>query len=165
MSRGQRRVPGRWPAARGWGPDEPEVQAEPEEAHMPFRSRSSSRLSPSMPSKQKLTLPGRRFTRSPFRALWGILQSPSISRSRRAVTLARVLVHVVAGFLQCSCHAHDSRRMFSVPAPLAPLLRAALDEAARRGKPRADVQRAHALGAVELVAGQATACRCSAPRR
>ena len=36
------------------------MQAEPEEAHTPFMSRSSSRLSPSMPSKQKFTLPGSR---------------------------------------------------------------------------------------------------------
>lgn len=35
---------------------------------MPRSSSSRSRLSPSMPSKQKLTLPGSRFTGSPLRA-------------------------------------------------------------------------------------------------
>ena len=50
----------------------PEVQAEPEEAQTPIASKYSSRLSPSIPSKQKLTLPGSRFSRSPFNAQWGI---------------------------------------------------------------------------------------------
>ena len=64
-----------------------------------------------------------------------------------------VLVHVVAGFLQCSCHAADTGDVLRTRA-LAPLLRAALDDA-YQGEAPADVQRAHALGAVELVAGQA----------
>ena len=53
---------------------------------MPFASRSSSRLSPSMPSKQKFTLPGRRGLSAPLSAQCGILRSPSISRSRSAET-------------------------------------------------------------------------------
>ena len=42
----------------------------------------------SIPSKQKLTLPGRRFVRSPFNALCGIFSRPSISLSRRADTFS-----------------------------------------------------------------------------
>ena len=52
---------------------------------MPFASRRSSRLLPSTPSTQKLTLPGRRFSRSPLRKLYGIFESPAISLSRSAV--------------------------------------------------------------------------------
>ena len=59
------------PEARAFHTD-PEVQALPEDAHTPSASRYSSRLSPSMPSKQKLTLPGKRFFASPLRLLWGI---------------------------------------------------------------------------------------------
>ena len=50
------------PRARStWlGSKEPEVQAEPEEAQMPCLSSMRRRLSPSTPSKQKLTFPERR---------------------------------------------------------------------------------------------------------
>ena len=44
------------------------MHAEPEEALMPLSSRRSSIDSPSMPSKQKLTLPGSRFSVSPFKS-------------------------------------------------------------------------------------------------
>ena len=46
----------------------PDVQAEPEDAQTPLASNSRSKDSPSMPSKQKLTLPGSRLTGSPFSA-------------------------------------------------------------------------------------------------
>lgn len=76
---------GRPMASSTWlGSSEPDVQALPDDAQMPFASRRSSRLSP---STQKLTLPGRRFTGSPLSALCGILDRPSIRRSRRALTL------------------------------------------------------------------------------
>ena len=65
----------------------PALHALPDDAQMPFASSRSSRLSPSTPSKQKLTLPGKRFTGSPLSALCGILDRPSIRRSRRALTL------------------------------------------------------------------------------
>ena len=79
---------GRPMASSTWlGSSEPDVHALPDDAQMPFASRKSSRLSPSTPSKQKLTLPGRRFTGSPLSALCGILDRPSIRRSRRALTL------------------------------------------------------------------------------
>jgi type IV secretory pathway VirB10-like protein len=48
------------------GSREPDVQAEPEEAQMPFRSSMSSRDSPSMPSKEILRLPGSLFSLSPL---------------------------------------------------------------------------------------------------
>lgn len=89
-------------ASNTWdGSSEPEVQALPEEAHMPFASRSKSRLSPSIPSKQKLTFPGSLFSGSPLRALCGILDRPSISRSlsftnkRRFQTFSGFLRHFV----------------------------------------------------------------------
>ena len=85
--------------------------------------------------------------------------APAISRSRMAATSGHVLVHVVAGFLQCSCHAADTGDVLGTGA-LAPLLRAALDDA-HQGEAPADIQRAHALGAVELVAGHGRAYRCS----
>ena len=79
---------GRPMASSTWlGSSEPDVHALPDDAQMPFASRRSSRLSPSTPSKQKLTLPGKRFTGSPLSALCGILDRPSIRRSRRALTL------------------------------------------------------------------------------
>ena len=40
----------------------PLVQALPDDAHTPLSSRRRSRLSPSIPSKQKFTLLGRRFS-------------------------------------------------------------------------------------------------------
>ena len=46
-----------------------EEQAEPEEAQIPLLSRRSSRLSPDTPSKQKFTLPGKRFSLEPFSIL------------------------------------------------------------------------------------------------
>ena len=55
---------------------------------IPLSSKSRSRLSPSIPSKQKLTLPESRFIGSPFRMQWGILESPVMSSSRKAETLA-----------------------------------------------------------------------------
>ena len=38
-------------------------------------------------TKQKLTFEGRRLNRSPFKALWGMSDSPSMSRSRRVLSL------------------------------------------------------------------------------
>ena len=53
-----------------------------------FRSRGicllPDGLSPSMPSKQKFTLPGRRGSRAPLSAQCGILEMPSMSLSRRS---------------------------------------------------------------------------------
>ena len=71
----------RWPAA--WlGSRDPEVQADPEEAQIPGRPAAEGGL-PSMPSKQTLTFPGRRWSRSPLRAAWGMAARPSMSLSRR----------------------------------------------------------------------------------
>ena len=64
------------------GSREPEVHAEPEEAQTSLSSSKSNRLSPSTPSKQKLTFPGRRFSFVPFSAPCGIFSSPAISSSR-----------------------------------------------------------------------------------
>ena len=77
-------------ASSTWlGSKEPLVQAEPEEALMPFRSSMSSRLSPSTPWKQKLTLPGRRSFRSPFNRHRSICRMASMSLSRMAVSFSR----------------------------------------------------------------------------
>ena len=51
----------------------------PEEAQMPLSSSRSSSDSPSIASKQKLTLDGRRCSASPFRMLCGISASPLMS--------------------------------------------------------------------------------------
>ena len=66
----------------------PLVQALPELAQMPAMSRRSSRLSPSMPSKQKLTMPGTLWSGSPLQREQGILLRPSMSLSRMAVTFS-----------------------------------------------------------------------------
>ena len=59
---------GRPIANRTWlGSNEPDVQAEPEEAQIPAKSNFNNRDSPSMPSKHILKLPGKRFTGSPLR--------------------------------------------------------------------------------------------------
>ena len=69
-------------ASSTWlGSREPDVQAEPEDAQMPLSSKRSNRLSPSMPSKQKLIVPGRKCSLSPFCTLWGIFRSPSTNLS------------------------------------------------------------------------------------
>ena len=74
-------------ASSTWlGSSDPLVQALPEEAQMPAASKSSSKLSPSMPSKQKFTLLGRRCTGSPFSAEWGIWDRPLMSLSRSFVS-------------------------------------------------------------------------------
>ena len=76
-------------ASSTWlGSSEPEVQAEPEDAQMPLSSSSNSSDSPSMPSKQKLTLPGSLRSASPLSAECGMRKSPAISRSRSAVIFA-----------------------------------------------------------------------------
>ena len=67
--------------------------------------------------------------------------------------LGGIGVHVGAGFFQRRGHAHDGRQIFRA-GTLAPLLCAALDHIGQR-EATAAVQSAHALGAVELVAGQA----------
>ena len=88
-SRVSRREPwatswGRPMASRTWlGSREPEVHADPEDAATPLSSSRSRRDSPSMPSKQKLTLPGRRRSRSPFSSEWGMGDSFSMRASRR----------------------------------------------------------------------------------
>ena len=64
------------------------MQALPELAQMPAKSRRRSRLSPSMPSKQKLTMPGARWSGSPLQREQGISLSPSISLSRMAETFS-----------------------------------------------------------------------------
>ena len=64
-----------------------------------------------------------------------------------------VLVDVVAGILHGGGHAADAGQILGT-GPLAPLLGAALNDIDQREAP-ADIQGAHALGAVELVSGQA----------
>ena len=64
-----------------------------------------------------------------------------------------VLVHVVAGILQSSSHAADTGNILRT-SPLAPLLGTAFNQVLN-GEALADIQGAYALGAVELVAGQA----------
>ena len=64
-----------------------------------------------------------------------------------------IFIDLLAGILHGSRHAADAGQVLGA-GPLAPLLRAALDDVHQREAP-ADVQRAHAFGAVELVAGQA----------
>ena len=64
-----------------------------------------------------------------------------------------ILIDVVAGFLQRGGHAADARNILRTCA-LAPLLGAALNQI-HQWKAPTDIQRAHALGAVELVAGEA----------
>ena len=76
-------------ASSTWlGSREPDVHALPEEAQIPLSSRRSRSDSPSMPSKQKFTLPGSRCTASPFRAECGISESPAIRRSLAALMRA-----------------------------------------------------------------------------
>ena len=76
-------------ASRTWlGSSEPLVQAEPLEAQIPYISRLKSRLSPSIPSMEMFTLPGRRFSRSPLRRVRSILRMLSISLSRRTLVRA-----------------------------------------------------------------------------
>ena len=105
-------------ASRTWlGSSDPEVQALPEEALMPRSSRRSRSDSPSIPSKQKLTLPGSLFFASPFRAEWGIFERPSISRSRRAVWWAAFCSRFPAASLRAAAMA-IMPGTFSVPARL-----------------------------------------------
>ena len=64
-------------ACRTWdGWREPEVQAEPEEAHIPCSFRSSRIASPSMYSKLMLDVLGRRYDLSPLTLLWGMIFNP-----------------------------------------------------------------------------------------
>ena len=70
-----------------------------------------------MPSKQKFTLPGRRFVSSPLSAACGMVLSPAMSLSRRALTYA--------AFFSRFAHASESAAamatmppIFSVPARL-----------------------------------------------
>ena len=54
------------------GSNEPDVQAEPLDAHTPFWSNNINIDSPSMNLKQKFILLGRRFFLSPFNLVNGI---------------------------------------------------------------------------------------------
>ena len=67
--------------------------------------------------------------------------------------LSGILIDMVAGLLQGSSHTADGRDILRT-GPLAPLLGAALDDVHQR-EALADIQRTHALGAMELVAGKA----------
>ena len=81
---------GRPMASSTWlGSREPEVQAEPEEAQMPLASSIISRLSPSTPSKEMLTVPGSRCSRSPLRRVWGRQRSSLMRRSVSSFLWAR----------------------------------------------------------------------------
>ena len=84
---------------------------------MPRSSSSRSRLSPSMPSKQKFTLPGSRLTGSPLRAEWGICDNPAISLSRRADTFV-VFSSMWAQASSRAAAMPTMAGMFSVPARL-----------------------------------------------
>ena len=102
-------------ASSTWlGSNEPEVHAEPEDAATPLASSHRSKLSPSMPSKQKFTVPGQRRFRLPFRRLWGIWESPSMSRSRRAVTYTISALRLETASLSAAAMP-TMPGMFSVP--------------------------------------------------
>ena len=73
------------------GSREPDVQALPEDACIPLSSSKSSNASPSIPSKQKLIFPYNLLSLSPFNALWGILESPSMILSLLLPTLSLFL--------------------------------------------------------------------------
>ena len=110
---------GRPMASSTWlGSSEPEVQALPEEAQMPASSSRRRRLSPSMPSKQKFTLPGRRCVRSPLSAACGIWSSPAMSLSRRARDIRRVFLDDARTPRASAAAMPTMPAMFSVPARL-----------------------------------------------
>ena len=72
------------------GSSDPDVQAEPDDAWIPLSSRRSKSDSPSIPSKQKLTLPGSLFRASPLRAECSIEPSPLMSLSLSLIRRAEV---------------------------------------------------------------------------
>ena len=76
-------------ASKTWlGSSDPDVHAEPEDAAIPLASNNKSNDSPSIPSKQKFTLPGNLFSLAPFKTECSIFESPSISLSLKVVTFA-----------------------------------------------------------------------------
>ena len=88
-SRGRSHAADRWPAAHGSGRANRRCRPSRRRRTRLWRSSIKSRDSPSMPSKQRLTLPGSRWTRSPFKRDRGICSAPSISLSRRALRRSR----------------------------------------------------------------------------
>jgi len=93
------------------------VQALPEEASIPFSSSKSKRDSPSIPSKQKFTLPGSLFLASPFRRECSTCERPSIKRS----LIAEIFAMFSSKFATASFNAAAIPTMagiFSVPALL-----------------------------------------------
>ena len=89
-------------------------------------------------------------------AVDGAVGNPGQARNKlvpQSRDLHPVLLHMGAGLLQCRRHTGNAGDILR-SGPLAPLLGAALDDVHQRDT-APDVQRTHALGAVELMAGQA----------
>ncbi len=115
-------------ASSTWlGSSEPLVQALPEEPHTPSRSSIRSSDSPSMPSKQKLTLPGSRFSRSPLRRLRSIFKISVDQLVPHAAQLRVFLIHRRDRVLHCNAEADDAGDVFRTGAARS-LLCAAVDE-------------------------------------
>lgn len=57
------------------GSNEPDVHAEPDEAHIPFKSKFSNNASPSTPINDILAFPGKRLVLCPFNLTFGIFSS------------------------------------------------------------------------------------------
>ena len=147
-------------ASSTWlGSSEPDVHALPEEAQMPASSSRRRRLSPSMPSKQKFTLPGRRFVSSPLSAACGMVLSPAMSLSRRALTYAAFFIEIRARLGKRRSHGDDAADIFRT-GTLASLLRAALDHVHQRDAP-AGIQCADCPSGRGTCARKWRAYRCS----
>ena len=162
-SRARSRAAARWPAAHGCGSSEPEVQAEPDEAQMPFASSISSKALALDALEAEVDVAGqpRRHGRRSAR-LCGIFETPVdqlvAHGESPGAAFSSMLAHgVLQGRLPMPDDAGDVLRAGAAAA----LLRAAVDQIVQIRMPRCAVQHAHALRAVEFVRREATACRCS----
>jgi hypothetical protein len=154
---------GRPMASSTWlGSREPEVQALPEEAQMPFCPASAAGTRPRCPRSTCSPCRGR--GAQGCRLSWngGSWKAPQELVPHGDQILAALASMFSHGFLQSRGHGHDAGHVLGAAA-LAALLGAALDEVHQRHA-LPGVQHAHALGG-GTCGRRGSACRCSWPAR
>ena len=134
----------------GWR--DPDVQADPEEAQMPYSSRSSRMPSPSINSKLMFDVFGRRCTRFPLTRLLGMRFRSSFSSLSPKISYRRIfLVHVLGGQFAGLAQSDDARRVFRATPAFSFLM--AADEEWRKFGSLPHVQDPDPFRGVELVTG------------
>jgi hypothetical protein len=131
-----------------------EEQAEPVETAKPRRSSAITMASPSTPSKQMLLVLGVRFQREPLMPVPEMRPSTAFSRrSRSAASRSDSAASVAFGQFAGGAEGRDTGHVLGAGTAVALVM--AAESGGREPGSLAHVERAHALGSVELVAAHA----------